>query len=342
MVMPDSVFADRERRSFSLARSAHQFTGGPGWRSAGQDEARSVPPRSAAPRVSHDFSRVSVYPVPPRGTVHTTTIPFRAVVRDSGGGSPGRSKTAAHREAASSLPAERDGDTLYIAQMGGPSAVVSTTGAADTVLPTFAYAPTTIRGAPLGAGDFGVTFSHLNPFSDVLITPAPFAGVFTVTAGLKHDLTWDTRTDQGPEHQVNIMSPTDTKLTRTNYPHAVTSLTPDMTDLKGRPPRTGFWSRDLTEKHEGFHVTDFIASARKEANDAAIWVAGQGAATRHDVLGLLKTARDKAANAVSILPQSPSFEEHAYSQGAPDYKARADAIKAKGDKGTAAAGGYPP
>jgi hypothetical protein len=362
IMMPASIFASRQKHSVSRDLGAWRRTGAQGWRSADRDETRSAPLGSAAPLVGHDFSRIRVHPAHQEGVVQTTTIPFRAVIRAAGGDTSEWSKTthdnpseeapvqrqpeppspsqgSARQEAKASPPVERDENTLYIAQMGGPPAMKDTNGVADTVKAAFAYTHTTTRGGVVKADDFGTTSGSLKHFSNVSITPG--TGKFTVTADLKQEVVWDTRAIKGPDNQVNIMSVTDAALTRANYPHVVTDLTPDMTDLKGRPPRTKFWSKDLTEEHEKYHVKDFVDIAKTGATGAQTWLAGQNAARKEDVPALLDTAwSNQIFNVWDKFTDPPAVEERAYSHGAPSYKARADAIKAKGDKG--AVGGYPP
>ena len=344
-----------------LAQRGSWLTVG-GWRSWDQDKTRPPPLKSETSRVFHDFSKISVLSAR-QDAVQTTTIPFRAVIQASRQNTAGRSKTvhdepteeasaqrepkqpppgqeAASTEAETSSPAEQDKNTLYIAQMGGPPGMKNTSGVADTVSAAFAYTPTTTHGgAVMAAGDFGDTQGSLKHFSNVSITAG--TGTFTVTADLKQTVVWDTRADKGPDNQVNIMSETDAALTSANYPQVVADLTPDMTDLKGRPPRSKFWSKDLTEVHEKKHVKDFVDIAKTGATGAETWLGTQNAAKKEDVPALLDTAwSDKIFKVWDKFTDPPAVEERAYSDGAPLYKARADAIKAKGDKG--AAGGYPP
>jgi hypothetical protein len=329
--------------------------------SGDQDESRALSLESATVRRDYDFSEVNLHSTS-QDAVRPTTIPFKAVIRASRQNTVGRNKavrdapaeqTSAQPEpqrassgleppspeAETSSPVERDNNTLYIAQMGGPTGTKETTQTADAVSATFAYSGAPTRGGvTLGAGDFGLTKGHVNPFSNVVITAG--AGKFTVTADLKQTVNWDTRATTGPDGQVNIMSETDAALTSANYAQAAADLTPNMTDLKGRPPRTKFWSKDLTEKHETFHADERVDFVKTAAPTAQTWLATQNAAKKEDVPALLDTAwNDKIFKPWDKFTDPPGVEERAYTDGAPSYKARADAIKAKGDKGVA--GGYP-
>ena len=110
-----------------------------------------------------------------------------------------------------------------------------------------------------------------------------------------------------------------------------------VSDLKGRPPRTKFWAKDLTVRHEKYHVKDFVDIGKSSATGAETWLAGQNAAKKEDVPALLDKAwNDKIFKEWDKFTDPPKVEERAYDDGVASYKARAAAIKAKGDKG-----GYP-
>jgi hypothetical protein len=281
------------------------------------------------------------------------TIPVATTIQSSGPGRAAKSK-ASHDEAGAEASAEtgaepaaqeveptpaveREDDALYIAQMGGEPAIKDTS--ADSVSATFAYSGAPSRGGVTVTGDdFGITSGSVQRFSNVSVTPG--TGKFTVTADLKQTIKWETRATLGPKSQVSIASETDAALTSANYTTAASDLTPDLSDLKGRPPRTKFWAKDLTEKHEKFHADERVDIAKAAATDAEAWLATQSAARKEDVPALLTTAwNDKVFKTWDKKTDPPGVEERAYDNGAASYKARADAIKAKGDKG--AAGGYP-
>jgi len=273
----------------------------------------------------------------------TPPVPTGKVVHDEPGapGSeaaivPGHAGPALAPEEVPTPPENRADGTLYIEQMGGSPAIKDTAGVADSVSATFAYAATTTRGGvTLGASEFGQTTGSLKHFSNVAITPG--AGKFSVTADLKQTVNWDTRATVGPNNQVDLTGENDADLTNANYATAASDLTPDVSDLKGRPPRTKFWAKDLTEQHEKYHVKDFVDIGKSSATDAETWLATQNAAKKEDVPPLLDTAwSDKIFKPWDKFTDPPAVEERAYDDGVASYKARADAIKAKGDKG-----GYP-
>lgn len=302
----------------------------------------------------------------------TTTHPFKAEIRTTapaGASATSRSKTLndaptedtaptesstessteeataaptpmSEEEARPSPPPGLNDDILYIEQMGGPDAVKGTEGVADAIGASFSYAATANQsGVTLGATEFGQTKGSLKHFSNVVVTPG--AGKFTVTADLKQTISWDTRNTVGPNNQVNITSDTDPALTNANYAQVVSDLTPDVSDLKGRPPRTKFWSKDFTIQHEKYHVKDFTDIGQTGATGAEAWLATKTAARKEDVPALLDTAwNDKIFKVWDKFTDPPKVEERAYDDGVAAYTARANAIKTKGDKGPTG-GGYP-
>lgn len=244
------------------------------------------------------------------------------------------------QEAPPAPPQGLNDDILYIPQMGGPDAIKDTEGVSDAVGASFNYTFTVNNsGITLGADDFGKTTGSLKHFSNVVVTPG--AGKFTVTADLKQTVSWDTRATVGPHNEVNIMSDTDPALTNANYAQVVSDLTPNVSDLKGRPPRTKFWSKDFTIKHEKYHVKDFTDVGQTGATGAETWLGTQTAARKEDVPALLDTAwNDKIFKVWDKFTDPPKVEERAYDDGVASYTARANAIKTKGDKGPTG-GGYP-
>lgn len=199
----------------------------------------------------------------------------------------------------------------------------------DSIAPTITFAGGITQGGTVGASDFGTTNSSPS-LQNITITQA--SGVFTVSATFSLTTTWDTRKGTGPNGEVNIMSASSPALTTANYPTAVTDLTPNMSDLGGRPPRTQFWAQDLTERHEKVHAADHQKTGKAGLALALAWLKTQTATTEAEVRTLLTSARDRIIAHIVANGAGNTGEIHAYSDGAASYKARADAIKAKGDK----------
>ena len=110
----------------------------------------------------------------------------------------------------------------------------------------------------------------------------------------------------------------------------MSDLTPDMGDLNGRPPRTQFWAKDLTETHEQFHANDRKTRAPAALRVASNWLGTQQAATAADVGTLLGQVPGRMVADVSAGMTMPGKEERAYGDGAGAYSRRANAIWALG------------
>ena len=132
---------------------------------------------------------------------------------------------------------------------------------------------------------------------------------------------------------MDIASETDGDITKTNYLTVYSDLTPNMGDLNGRPPRTKFWAEDLTLRHELVHADDDKANGPAAVTTVTTWLDGQTAADAAGVRTHLGKIPGRFADALLAALSTEAGEKHAYGDGAPSYKARADKVKEKGDKG---------
>jgi len=169
--------------------------------------------------------------------------------------------------------------------------------------------------------------------TNISVTHIGFLGVFVVKATIEHPITWQVRNSTGPAGEVSIDSFMDSDLTTANYAAAASDLTPDMTDLNGRPPRTGFWSEDLTIRHEKVHAADDKKNGPGAMRVTTKWLGTQTAASVADVTTLLGEIPNRFAAALLAALSTEDGEKHAYGDGAPSYKARAKAVKKRGDAG---------
>ena len=152
---------------------------------------------------------------------------------------------------------------------------LSTLEATDSVSSWLSYSPTITHAGATPSG-FGVTRFGDVRVTNISVTHIGFLGVFIVRATIEHPITWQVRSSTGPGGEVSIDSFMDPDLTAANYAAAASDLTPDMTDLNGRPPRNAFWAQDLTERHENFHADDV------KSNGPAAAARGLGVAVRAD------------------------------------------------------------
>jgi hypothetical protein len=227
-----------------------------------------------------------------------------------------------------SIPEPAVGETVRVPDIA--IAAMAAVGQADAIASTLTYnGNVTQSGSP--PAPFGETNPYTHALSGIAITRAPrrFVVVATVDNPITFQVSGGTDTD--------ISSDADPDINQTNYPTVAADLTPDMSDLNGRPPRTQFWAKDLTIRHERFHASEDLTYGRSGVAQAQTWLSNQVASNVAGVNALLRQVPTRVANTVSTAMVSPAREERAYGDGAPAYLARANAIKKKGD-----AGGYGP
>lgn len=144
----------------------------------------------------------------------------------------------------------------------------------------------------------------------------------------------------------NIASADDPNITQANYPTVVRDLTPSPTAvraggldlLKNQPPRREYWAHDLTVKHEVFHADENEKFGRAGAIVARDWLNRQTARNLDQVEALVGRVAPMVAQHIIAARGAPAADEQrAYDDGAPAYTARAQAIKARGDRGGYAA-----
>jgi hypothetical protein len=103
-------------------------------------------------------------------------------------------------------------------------------------------------------------------------------------------------------------------------------------DTPARSPRNEHWCRDLTTKHELFHIEDWAGAFRTSRPVAEAWLNTQSASSGEDALS-------KAGDAVSIMQvavntymgsgDSAPCEVRAYADGVPSYRERAEVVRAR-------------
>ncbi|HET6467780.1 MAG TPA: hypothetical protein VFG43_05310 [Geminicoccaceae bacterium] len=201
---------------------------------------------------------------------------------------------------------------------------------ADSISASLTYSPSVaVSGKePKSKQDFGTTWGNHIRSSGGRISRD--TGVFKVTLTYENPIVIKVYKDTGPRGQVDIASESDPDIDAGNYGKVASDLTPGSDD---RPPRQKFWARDLTLVHEQFHATDGqkFCKAAVAAEEAAL--NKQTAATMDEVKQLLKDIPDRIIQARAAGMTPPASEDRAYADGAPLYKARADAIRTQGKAG---------
>lgn len=200
----------------------------------------------------------------------------------------------------------------------------------DAVIGVLGYHGTITRGGAQPSG-FGVTRSFSSSLTNITFATTPSA--YVITATLEHPITYQIRSGTGPDGQVDIPSADAAAITAANWSTVVSDLTPDKSDLNGRPPRTQFWAEDLTVQHELVHAHDDNTNGPLAMAQAMAWLNGQTASNPVALALLLASIPGRfAANLLAAL-STEDGEKHAYGDGVANYTARANAISAKGGKG---------
>jgi hypothetical protein len=227
----------------------------------------------------------------------------------------------------------REGQTVTLPDIVIPA--MAGIAESDAISSTVTYNPTITQTGPLPS-PFGETLPYDFSLSGISVTSA--SSTFTVSATLDNPIVFQV-TGGG---DTDISSENDPDITQANYPTVASDLTPDTSDLNGRPPRTQFWAEDLCIRHERFHATEGEGYSRNGVTVAQTWLNGQTAGSVAAVNALLGQVPGRVADVRRAAMTFPGREERAYADGAPLYLARANAVKAKGDaNGYAAAGTTP-
>lgn len=294
---------------------------------------------SAAPisRAAHDVARISVYPpaaalptpAQPAAETHIIAQQYRLAARIR------QADTLRLATPGRRAPQRWDFDS---GEEGEEQPVVTreegalTEEESDSIAPTLAYSPSISQGgAAPRASAFGVT--RTNPsVANLAIAHDTTASVFNVTATVNNTITWTVQS----RGRTDIPNENAAAITSANYTTVASDLTPNMASDNGRPPRTQFWAQDLTERHERFHANERANTYGRPAFEfAQTWLGTQTAADDAGVTGLVNRVPDKMRESYAT-SYTPGKESRAYGDGAPSYRARADAVKTKGD-----GGGYP-
>ena len=313
-------------------------------------------------RFGHDFSKIPVV-LPDRAASTASSDsnwgmrslvtqhrhPFSAVIRRVSPALQSDSMSADEREPAMDFQAQAtqtptapqegsmaepvDGETVLFPAERLQS--VALPGQLDKIESTFGYkssiAPVAAPSKPDGFGKTDPYFAFEKPGP----TANQEAGVFKVTGTIEARITfW---VDSGG--RTDIASDNDPDIIQSNYPTVASDLTPSpkavnsggLNLYKNQPPRTKFWAKDLTIKHEGFHADEDVKFGQEGVILAQNWLNTQTARTYDDVGALLNRVNPMIAAKVDKEMALPGRELRAYADGAPDYLSRANAIKRKGD-----------
>ena len=317
-----------ERRAFSVSIAA-----GPNTRTA-------APPVPAA--ASRDQAEGSPQPsteaeVPePAATAAGAAAPAAAPAGAEGSGE----MAAAAAEPAAAGPAEPAAGAAPAAAEGaapGEGEVITIPDiikpelehihACDSIAGIIPYNGTVVGGETPPGTAFGIC-----RFGDVRVTGITItltSGVYQVRGSIENRIKWGVQS----LGRTNIIGNTDTDITAANYNTVSSDLTPNMSSSGGRPPRTQFYSQDLTERHERYHADDVRRQGPGAATSAVSWISSQTATDVAGVQALVNQIPNRVVRTLVAGMGEPA-EVRAYGDGAPSYRTRANSIKIRGDAGS--------
>lgn len=200
----------------------------------------------------------------------------------------------------------------------------------DSISGIIAYKSSNTQSGTPGASEFGVTRCYLSLTG---LSATLGGGVYIVNGDFNNDISYCACASTGPDGQKNILSDSDSNITAANYTTVSSDLTPDTSDLGGRPPRTQFWSKALTLQHEQFHANEYSVFGSQGFTAALAWLNLQTAANARELHTALSAIPDRVINSINTAMPYPAKEERAYGDGVAGYTALAKSIKDKGDKG---------
>ena len=241
---------------------------------------------------------------------------------------PAAPETAEHATKAETTPADKGPISLPDIEVRDFAEVEL----CDAITPWLSYQGTIAQGGNPPTG-FGVTRPGPMTVTGITVRKLPVIGWWYVSATVTQQILWQVRAATGPSGQVNVNSALDPAITAANWQTVADDLTPDMSDLNGRPPRSQFWAKDLTEQHEAFHANDRKTRAPGALRLASNWLGTQQAADPAGVQALLQQIPGRMVATVSAGMTMPGKEERAYGDGAGAYSRRATAIWALGNIG---------
>ncbi len=228
----------------------------------------------------------------------------------------------------SPIPEIAEGETISLPDIIYPDVVGITSH--DKISPMLGNTSTISVGGPTPSG-FGLTSLYMGSMTNIKVSKV--LGTYFVVAMHKNSIKYSARASTGPASQVDIPSSSAATLKDSNWKQAASDLTPNMSDLNGRPPRTKFWAKDLTLKHEKFHADEYSKFSTAGVTQAMTWLGAKTASSVAGVQTLVGKVPQRVVTSVKAAMTFPSKEERAYGDGASSYTARANAITTKGTAG---------
>ena len=144
---------------------------------------------------------------------------------------------------------------------------------------------------------------------------------------------WGVKDDKGPAGQINIESANSEHINQENYKGVAEDLTPNKSDYGGRPSRIKYWSKSICEKHEKYHVEDYILGAKQAfPQQLKAHFYGKTADSKEKVYSQIDNFWYGMQGSINA-HMDESSETRAYTDGSDDYESLANSIREKGAKG---------
>jgi hypothetical protein len=137
----------------------------------------------------------------------------------------------------------------------------------------------------------------------------------------------------GPEGQLDVANAASPVITRHNWQAVAADLEPNENWQGGNSPRVRFYNHALVERHEQFHVRDYIETVRRETDTVIQWMAGQDAKDADHCQDILRQGDMRMRINANRYFLSPAAEEVAYRDGVPAYRALVAKIRRRGRAG---------
>jgi hypothetical protein len=186
----------------------------------------------------------------------------------------------------------------------------------------------TINQGQISVGTaFGMASYAISP--SIWVTPrrSPSGNRYDVRIRAACRYKWDVK----PQGRKNVSAPRDPDVNADSWSQIAYDLTP--AGSPARSPRVEHWCQDLTAKHERFHIQDWIGAFRTHRPTTETWLRGQAASSSQDAVNLARDAVSLLATNVNTYMgsgDSSPAEVRAYNDGAPSYRERANAVRARG------------
>jgi hypothetical protein len=274
-------------------------------------------------KYSHNPTPPEAIPVAGEPAAAGPAAASSAAATEPGGAAPAAAEPA---PAAQAPAADAEGVTISLPDVIKPE--LAFVQVCDSIAGEVPYSATIANTATPGPTQFGIC-----RFGDVKVTGITAKlekGIYQVRGMLENTITWGVHPTT--DNETDIASATDPDITAANYTTVADDLKPNMSSSGGRPPRSKFWAKDLTETHELFHANDVKRLGPGAATAAVSWLSQKTATDAAGVQALVDQLPARVVQTLAAGMGEPS-EVRSYGSGAAAYTTRSDEIRKSGKAG---------